>query len=106
MVDPVLLVVTASVKLDILDQIVHHVINKKSNFYNLKWNHLIIDIGCNAGDCLTCANGGNCLLNGTCDCKFGFTGEQCATCKVYFFRWTSINIKIILILFGLQILDV
>ena len=44
-------------------------------------------IGCNAGDCLTCTNGGECLSNGTCSCKLGFSGKQCQDCKSFFFDY-------------------
>jgi hypothetical protein len=45
----------------------------------IKINCLVI--GCNAGECLSCANEGICLLNGTCLCKFGFSGDNCENCK-------------------------
>ena len=38
------------------------------------------DLGCTAGGCLACQNAGICnSYTGKCECKFGFTGAECAT---------------------------
>jgi hypothetical protein len=35
------------------------------------------DLGCLAGDCLACANGGICSSSGSCECKIGYQGDKC-----------------------------
>ena len=38
-------------------------------------------LGCNAWGSLFCFNNGDCLENGKCECKNGFSGITCSTCK-------------------------
>ena len=36
---------------------------------------------CNNGGLWACINDGKCVINGKCECKEGFSGDNCAYCK-------------------------
>jgi hypothetical protein len=42
---------------------------------------LILDIGCKAGESLSCLNNGKCLPNGVCECSIGYSGSRCEDCQ-------------------------
>ena len=44
-------------------------------------NNFDLGVGCLAGGTLECVNGGQCLSNGVCECKIGFSGTTCSNCK-------------------------
>ena len=76
--------VNVNVKLITMDlpvQIVYFILDifvkiLKTKIYSLS------DLGCNSGGSLNCSNGGACLANGMCGCKFGYSGAMCSTCEL------------------------
>ena len=42
---------------------------------------LILDIGCKAGESLSCLNNGTCLDSGLRECPFGYNGVKCEKCN-------------------------
>ena len=84
MTENVKLMESVHVKMDMQDTIVKHVKFKSFKFLKFKNKTIfVIDIGCLANGTLSCLNGGTCLKNGYCSCKYGYTGATCDDC-LYF----------------------
>ena len=69
------------VNLDMMVQFVNHVYLVSPYKHRLSLIVLILDIGCKAGESLSCLNNGTCLDSGLRECPFGYNGVKCEKCN-------------------------